>query len=115
MRVCMIDSEFKEQLESARREAMKSFNDDVMLIEKYVDTPRYECEACLIFYQILHSMIQTENLYIFLHLCLPSHVEVQVFGDQHGNYVYLFERDCSVQRRHQKIIEEAPAVRVQFC
>ncbi|XP_032081253.1 methylcrotonoyl-CoA carboxylase subunit alpha, mitochondrial [Thamnophis elegans] len=76
MRIALTEKEFQEQLESARREAKKSFNDDAMLIEKFVDNPR--------------------------------HVEVQVFGDQHGNAVYLFERDCSVQRRHQKIIEEAP-------
>uniref|UniRef100_A0A665V4P7 Methylcrotonoyl-CoA carboxylase subunit alpha, mitochondrial n=1 Tax=Echeneis naucrates TaxID=173247 RepID=A0A665V4P7_ECHNA len=76
MRIARSDSDFLEQLESARREAKKSFNDDVMLVEKFVEDPR--------------------------------HVEVQVFGDMHGNAVYLFERDCSVQRRHQKIIEEAP-------
>ncbi|XP_077987299.1 methylcrotonoyl-CoA carboxylase subunit alpha, mitochondrial-like [Glandiceps talaboti] len=77
MRIVMNREEFQSQLESARREAMASFKDDAMLLEKYIETPR--------------------------------HVEVQVFGDHHGNYVYLFERDCSVQRRHQKIIEEAPA------
>lgn len=78
MRIAKTEAEFQSELQSARREASKSFGDEVMLIEKFVETPR--------------------------------HVEVQVFGDQHGNYVYLFERDCSVQRRHQKVIEEAPAV-----
>merc|ERR1719481_102800 len=76
MRIAMTAEEFDAQLDSAKREAMKAFGDEVMLLEKFVVDPR--------------------------------HIEVQVFGDSHGNYVYLFERDCSVQRRHQKIIEEAP-------
>ncbi|KAF8324076.1 hypothetical protein DL93DRAFT_2162163 [Clavulina sp. PMI_390] len=77
MRIVHSSEEFLEALESAKREAMKGFSDDRVLVEKYIVRPR--------------------------------HVEVQVFGDQMGNVVSLWERDCSVQRRHQKIIEEAPA------
>ncbi len=77
MRVVNSSAEFADALASYKREAINSFGDDAVLIEKYVQRPR--------------------------------HIEIQVFGDTHGNCVYLFERDCSVQRRHQKVLEEAPA------
>lgn len=77
MRIVTEKKEFQQLLESAKRESLKSFKDDNVLVEKYMTNPR--------------------------------HIEIQVFADKHGNCVYLFERDCSVQRRHQKIIEEAPA------
>jgi 3-methylcrotonyl-CoA carboxylase alpha subunit len=70
-------SDFTDALASCQREAIASFGNAHVLIEKYILTPR--------------------------------HIEVQVFGDTHGNIVHLFERDCSLQRRHQKVIEEAPA------
>ena len=50
-----------------------------------------------------------DEIYIEKFIENPRHIEVQIFGDQKGNYVHLFERECSIQRRHQKIIEEAPS------
>ena len=64
MRIIRDEKNFKEGLESAKRESIKSFGDDHVIIEKYIEKPR--------------------------------HIEVQVFGDKHGNYVFLNERDCSV-------------------
>ncbi|GGH61370.1 biotin carboxylase subunit of acetyl-CoA carboxylase [Comamonas phosphati] len=77
MRLVEKSEDFAAALASCQREAINSFGNDAVLIEKYVLRPR--------------------------------HIEIQVFGDTQGHCVYLFERDCSVQRRHQKVLEEAPA------
>ena len=69
--------DFAAALVSCQREALNSFGDQHVLVERYVTRPR--------------------------------HIEIQVFGDSQGHCIHLFERDCSVQRRHQKVLEEAPA------
>lgn len=77
MRVVNSAAEMPLAIDGAQREALSSFGDKQLLIEKCILQPR--------------------------------HVEVQVFADKHGNCVYLSDRDCSIQRRHQKVVEEAPA------
>lgn len=77
MRLVQDPARLPEALVSARREAMSSFGDDTLFLERFVLRPR--------------------------------HIEVQVLADAHGNVVHLGERECSLQRRHQKVIEEAPS------
>ncbi len=77
MRVVTDAPEFAAALSVAKGEALASFGDDHVLVERYLTRPR--------------------------------HIEIQVFADTHGHTFSLFERDCSIQRRHQKILEEAPA------
>lgn len=77
MRIVENAEEFEEQMQLAINEAVSSFGNGAVFIEKYVGSPR--------------------------------HIEIQVLCDKHGNGVHLFERECSIQRRHQKVIEEAPS------
>ena len=77
MRVVHSSSEVKEAFENAASEALKSFGNGEVFVEKFVTSPR--------------------------------HIEIQVLSDQFGNHLHLFERECSVQRRHQKVVEEAPS------
>ena len=80
MRIVEKESELKDSIVSAKREALSGFGDDRIFIERYVEKSR--------------------------------HIEIQILGDEHGNVVHLGERECSIQRRHQKIIEESPSPRI---
>jgi propionyl-CoA carboxylase alpha chain len=77
MRIAWNEAEAREGFQSSKNEAMNSFGDDRIFIEKFVTEPR--------------------------------HIEIQVLGDKHGTVLYLGERECSIQRRNQKVIEEAPS------
>ena len=80
MRIVKKESELKDSIVSAKREALSGFGDDRIFIERYVEKSR--------------------------------HIEIQILGDEYGNVVHLGERECSIQRRHQKIIEESPSPRI---
>ena len=77
MRIVHSASEVREAFENATSEALKSFGNGEVFVEKFVTSPR--------------------------------HIEIQVLSDAHGTHLHLFERECSVQRRHQKVVEEAPS------
>ncbi|MFA6114765.1 MAG: acetyl/propionyl/methylcrotonyl-CoA carboxylase subunit alpha [Sphingomonas sp.] len=74
-----------------------------------VDAPEDFADALLSCQREAASSFGNSQVLIEKYILSPRHIEVQVFGDTHGNVVHLFERDCSLQRRHQKVIEEAPA------
>ena len=74
-----------------------------------VDDPADFADALLSCQREAASSFGNTQVLIEKYILSPRHIEVQVFGDTHGNVVHLFERDCSLQRRHQKVIEEAPA------
>jgi 3-methylcrotonyl-CoA carboxylase alpha subunit len=74
-----------------------------------VDAPEAFADALVSCQREAASSFGDERVLIEKYILSPRHIEVQVFGDTHGQVVHLFERDCSLQRRHQKVIEEAPA------
>jgi 3-methylcrotonyl-CoA carboxylase alpha subunit len=74
-----------------------------------VDDPADFADALASCQREAASSFGNTDVLIEKYILSPRHIEVQVFGDTHGNVVHLFERDCSLQRRHQKVIEEAPA------
>jgi len=74
-----------------------------------VDAPEDFADALVSCQREAAASFGDDRVLIEKYILSPRHIEVQVFGDSHGNVVHLFERDCSLQRRHQKVIEEAPA------